>query len=176
MPEPYLEITSPLGAKKVLLGSNPLTIGRHASNVLAISDNEASRFHCVIEKAPEGFRVRDLDSRNGTKLNGALIKVALMLPGDVVTVGQTAMKLVAPVGSFAPAAVAKVQKTVENMDLSMDDDADTGVDPEGSLRRLADTLADQTFGETDLSILNARGQVLHGAAPVDGRKKSKAPA
>src|ERR1043166_7405534 len=96
MGETYLEVQDAQGARQVPLGARPLTIGRHPSNLLPLEDSEASRFHCVIEKTSEGWRVKDLDSRNGTRLNGLPIKVSELMPGDVVTIGQTSLKLVAP--------------------------------------------------------------------------------
>src|SRR5215218_10115623 len=94
MSDAFLEIVSQAGTRKLPLTEDAVTIGRHADNVLVIDDQEASRFHCVIEKVPEGYRVRDLDSRNGTKLNGQMMKSAIMLPGDHVTIGATTMRVV----------------------------------------------------------------------------------
>src|ERR1700722_16445238 len=92
----YIEIQNEQGPQQVPLGQQPLTIGRHSTNVLVVNDGQASRFHCVIEKCSEGFRVRDLDSRNGTKLNGTMVKTALILDGDLITIGNLAMKMVVP--------------------------------------------------------------------------------
>jgi general secretion pathway protein E len=76
------------------VGAEPVTIGRQIANMVVIEDTEASRFHCVVEKVAAGFRVRDLGSRNGTKVNGKIVKVALLEDGDVVTIGKTELKLV----------------------------------------------------------------------------------
>src|SRR5262245_20532418 len=107
MPDPFLDIQSPNAKpKRIPLGPQPITIGRHSTNVFVLMDDLASRFHCVIEKVAEGFRVRDLGSRNGTKLNGNPVQTALLLNGDVVQVGRTQIKLVtgAPAPVAAPAA------------------------------------------------------------------------
>jgi general secretion pathway protein E len=152
----------------VTLGSTPVTIGRHATNVLAITDGMASRFHCVIEKVPEGFRVRDLDSRNGTMLNGTPVKVALILAGDTVQVGSTSMKLVAPQQGRTPPKTS--DRISDQMDLEIDETVAAG-DPETALAHIAESLPDKTFGVHELSIINARGQILHGAQQ-EGKKKS----
>lgn len=72
------------------LGHEPISIGRHPSNTLPITDDRASRKHCVIEPGPSGgFLVRDLDSRNGTKVNGLQISEAVLGVGDVIAIGKT---------------------------------------------------------------------------------------
>src|SRR5690606_13590558 len=69
MANPYLEVQTAESKSKVRLDGQPVTIGRHPENRLRIKDERASRFHCVIEPVDGGYQVRDLDSRNGTKLN-----------------------------------------------------------------------------------------------------------
>ena len=70
----FLEITTANGPVRVELTSEPLTIGRQIGNRAVLDDVEASRFHCVVERvAGGGFRVRDLGSRNGTKVNGVRV-------------------------------------------------------------------------------------------------------
>ncbi len=90
----------------VQLTDKPISIGRSPENAVCVEDTLLSRFHCVIEPAgPNGrngeigvdetgdaegpsFRVRDLGSRNGTKLNGVKIDDSVVRPGDVVKVGS----------------------------------------------------------------------------------------
>src|SRR6187551_3017124 len=96
MPQAFLDITSAEGQRQVPIGDQPLTIGRHSSNLVQITDQRASRYHCVIEKAGEGLVIRDLDSSNGTKLNGRIIKQSRIGDGDVVQIGATLLKVVAP--------------------------------------------------------------------------------
>ncbi|MCC6230184.1 MAG: Flp pilus assembly complex ATPase component TadA [Phycisphaerales bacterium] len=76
-------------AEQVTLGSESITIGRHPDNTICIRDERASRFHCVIERDPAGgyYVVRDLGSRNGTKVNEIKITSAPLSPGDVLRVG-----------------------------------------------------------------------------------------
>jgi len=75
--------------RPIVLGSEPVTIGRHPENVVCLRDEKASRFHCVVEPGPDGVvRVRDLDSRNGTKVNGSRVTEQALSPGDVLKVGD----------------------------------------------------------------------------------------
>src|SRR5262245_9888917 len=53
------------------------SIGSHASNDFVVADDATvSRFHCEITSTPQGFVVRDLDSKNGTVLDGVRIHAA----------------------------------------------------------------------------------------------------
>ncbi len=95
--QPHLAITSSDGSdapREFPIVGDSISIGRQIGNMLTIEDNEASRFHCVVEKVAAGYRVRDLGSRNGTKVNGQLIKVALLDDGDVISIGKVQMRLV----------------------------------------------------------------------------------
>src|ERR1700690_498070 len=91
---PYLEVKDAGGVRKVPVTGSPITIGRNITNMLALDEPLASRFHCVIEKWKDGYRVRDLDSRNGILVNGQATKAAMLGDGDVVTLGGTELKLV----------------------------------------------------------------------------------
>lgn len=76
-------------AQRVRLSSKPITIGRHPDNDLAIKDELASRFHCTIEPdGSGGWRVRDLGSRNGTRVNDAAVTDKALRAGDRVQVGR----------------------------------------------------------------------------------------
>ncbi|KAA0215561.1 MAG: FHA domain-containing protein [Leptolyngbya sp. PLA3] len=75
--------------RPIRLDDDPITIGRHPDNRIRIKDEMASRHHCIIEPAAPGqFRLRDLGSRNGTKLNGNRVAESLLQPGDVIQIGQ----------------------------------------------------------------------------------------
>jgi adenylate cyclase len=78
----------------------PLLIGRASSVDLSIPDPAVSRIHAEVESMPAGLRARDLGSVNGTFVNGALIVEALLQPGDVLTIGRPAFRLLA--GSGVP--------------------------------------------------------------------------
>src|ERR1700677_1222685 len=104
----YLEIKEQKGARQIPLDSGALTIGRNFTNLLVIEEPLASRFHCVIEKDAEGVRIRDLESRNGTLLNGNSLRgEAAMAAGDVIKIGSTEMKLIVPVARVTGNAPSK---------------------------------------------------------------------
>lgn len=180
MADPYLEIQSMDGHRQVPLNPRqPVTIGRHASNAVVVADSQASRYHCVIEPAPEGWRVRDLDSSNGTKVNGQLIKSALLLGGDIVTIGKTAIRMVAQTpagvsaargrngnGFDAPVLLGEDDLAPVEVEIDEDEEVELGVgDYESSLVRTAESLPDRKFNELDIALVNARGSLAHPARP-----------
>lgn len=98
MDNPELQIRLADGrGKPIKLGEEPITIGRHPDNRLRIKDDMASRHHCVIEPAndiaPGLFRLRDLGSRNGTKLNDMKVTESVLAPDDVITIGKLSFKV-----------------------------------------------------------------------------------
>src|SRR5687767_11145375 len=109
---PHIEITTAAGSKQLILGREPLSIGRHSENKLVLNDQMASRFHCVIEKVPDGYLVRDLGASNGTFVNGRKIKSALLQPGDVVRVGTTDLVLVLPDSEANPPTLDDLEELV----------------------------------------------------------------
>ncbi|MEM8757110.1 MAG: ATPase, T2SS/T4P/T4SS family [Planctomycetota bacterium] len=75
--------------RPVRIGEDPVTIGRHPDNAIRLKDEKASRFHCVIEASGPGkLTIRDLGSRNGTKVNKKRIEARRLSEGDVVKVGS----------------------------------------------------------------------------------------
>jgi ABC-type multidrug transport system ATPase subunit/ABC-type multidrug transport system permease subunit len=65
-----------------------LTIGRDESNDVVLDDPNVSRFHAEISRSADGrIEMRDLASRNGTRVNGQLTRRALLDTGSEVGVG-----------------------------------------------------------------------------------------
>jgi general secretion pathway protein E len=76
-------------ARDTKLAEQPISIGRGQENVLCIRDERASRLHCVVEvDGRGGFQVRDLQSRNGTKVNDVRITQSPLRAGDILKVGN----------------------------------------------------------------------------------------
>ncbi len=66
-----------------------VTIGRGLEADIRIKDIKASRRHCQVVKTPEGFKLVDLGSGNGTFVNGIQVKEQPLKTGDQIQVGQT---------------------------------------------------------------------------------------
>ena len=74
---------------EVVVTDKPVTIGRNPDNTIPIRDERASRYHCVIEPDPSGrLRLRDLGSRDGTRVNGVKVLDHYLAPGDSIRVGS----------------------------------------------------------------------------------------
>jgi pSer/pThr/pTyr-binding forkhead associated (FHA) protein len=87
---PYIVIHSEQGQE---LGrrelSGLLIVGRSPDSDLRIHDIMLSREHCGIEEGDGGWVVVDLDSRNGTYVNGERVTRGRLADGDRLKVGQT---------------------------------------------------------------------------------------
>ncbi|NOX57696.1 MAG: SpoIIE family protein phosphatase [Planctomycetes bacterium] len=82
-----------------LLGSQPAVIGRVNSCDIVFVDDMISREHTRFEREAEGrYRVRDLGSRNKTYVNGQQITESMLIPGDVVRVGDHVLEYIEPDG------------------------------------------------------------------------------
>ena len=67
----------------------PLTIGREEGNPIQLNDERISRFHLKIQEDQHKIVLTDLQSTNGTKVNGEPAQLWVLRPGDVITVGRT---------------------------------------------------------------------------------------
>ena len=68
------------------------TLGRAPGNSISISDSSVSSFHARIDRTPEGFVLEDLQSRNGTFVNGEVVKEKrLLVDGDLIRLGKIIM-------------------------------------------------------------------------------------
>lgn len=72
-----------------LVPGRPVVIGRGSSCDLTLPSPAASRRHAEVFPRGSGWALRDLDSTNGTFLNGELVRTSRDLaPGDVVRIGE----------------------------------------------------------------------------------------
>ena len=69
----------------------PLTIGREEGNPVQLNDERISRFHLKIQEDHERIVLTDLQSTNGTKINGETVQIWLLRPGDVIMIGRTVL-------------------------------------------------------------------------------------
>ena len=75
------------------IGDRPLVIGRSPDVDVVINDTNVSRRHAEVWKTGEGVAVRDLQSTNGTFVNGHRITAVSLSPRDDVTVGALHMRI-----------------------------------------------------------------------------------
>jgi Protein of unknown function (DUF3662)/FHA domain len=69
------------------VGDEPLIIGRSPDVAVVVNDSNVSRQHAEVWRTAEGVAIRDLQSTNGTYVNGHRISAVSLSPRDDVTVG-----------------------------------------------------------------------------------------
>ena len=84
-----LVLSGPLKDSTIPLSEGEITIGREASNGIAVTDPSVSRKHCLVSGQDGRFRVRDLDSRNGTLVNGTGVEEQWLQHGDEIAAGDS---------------------------------------------------------------------------------------
>ncbi len=70
---------------------SPVTIGRLSSNDIVLSDNNVSRRHAELRREGDRWVIVDLDSTNGTLVNGKLTREHPLSDGDRLTFGRSEM-------------------------------------------------------------------------------------
>lgn len=71
-------------------------IGRSEENDICIQSRGLSRQHAIITATAKGFTLRDLESQNGTTVNGAPVTEHALCDGDVITVGDARLRFSMP--------------------------------------------------------------------------------
>ncbi len=71
----------------------PVTIGREEGNTIQLNDERVSRFHIKIQEDNENLVLTDLESTNGTKVNGEEIQLRILRVGDMISVGRSVLLL-----------------------------------------------------------------------------------
>lgn len=101
LPNLILVVTPPSGpAKTVALGLSPLIVGSDANCDVVIDDPLVSRTHVELLRHASGrLFVRDLDSKNGTRIDNVAIQRAFLDPGSVLVVGGSKLLLECPRGT-----------------------------------------------------------------------------
>lgn len=85
-------VAGPLKGAVVALSEEELSIGRDPANRLCVGDLALSRRHCLIEPSKsEGgpYTLRDLESLNGTFINGVPVNESALEHGDLIRVGDS---------------------------------------------------------------------------------------
>ncbi len=74
------------------VGQGPVTIGRGPSNTLVIADALSSKDHCRLERIGERWRFIDLESKNGTRLNGHFRNCGWLAHEDTIRIGKAELR------------------------------------------------------------------------------------
>jgi predicted component of type VI protein secretion system len=71
--------------------ATPVTIGREEGNSIQLNDERVSRFHLKIQTDRNKVVLTDLQSTNGTKVNGEDIQLRILRFGDLISVGRSTL-------------------------------------------------------------------------------------
>ncbi len=197
-----IEVRMPSGHRTIRLRRRPLTIGRAPDNVFVIRDENLSRHHAVIEPAGPGhWRVRDLDSRNGTLVNGTAVREHELRDGDRLRLGAVEIRFrdAGAPGTADRAAAPAAEIQLDPIALAGDPSVDplAGFDPldaafvppedrgrpvaarpvggegfESDMRAIIDPTPGIGFSEDDLHLVDAAGETMHAA---DDRRRREDP-
>jgi hypothetical protein len=67
----------------------PFTIGREEGNLLRLNDERVSRYHAKVQQDGEDLILTDLESTNGTRINGHVVQIRRLRYGDRVGLGRS---------------------------------------------------------------------------------------
>jgi Nif-specific regulatory protein len=85
-----LVIAGPAKESTIPLPEGEATLGRDPANAVAVADASVSRKHCLLRREEDGrFQIKDLDSRNGTLVNGQAVKEQWLRHGDEIATGDS---------------------------------------------------------------------------------------
>lgn len=83
-------MSGPLQGTVRAISDAPLSLGRDTANQIMIGDSAVSRKHCAIsEVSPGVYEISDLESHNGTFVNGVQINRTSIRHGDRIRVGTS---------------------------------------------------------------------------------------
>jgi len=85
--------SGPDAGASVEVGSEPFVLGRVQGCDLVVRDPRASRRHLELVLVPDGLRLRDLESANGTFLDGAPVREATLQGGEEIRIGSVVIEV-----------------------------------------------------------------------------------
>jgi len=90
-----------------------VVFGRLAECDVTLHDRKASRRHARLVERDGGYEVEDLESANGTMVNGQRVRKRRLYGGDVITIGTTDIRFQAGVARARPAAASQAAPAAE---------------------------------------------------------------
>jgi len=81
-------IKGPSIGEKFFINKQFLNIGRSSESDILLDDITVSRHHALIEKKESGYTIKDLESLNGTYINGNIVNETELNNGDRIQIGK----------------------------------------------------------------------------------------
>jgi pSer/pThr/pTyr-binding forkhead associated (FHA) protein len=97
--------------REYALGKERMTLGRHPHNDIQVDNPTTSGEHAAIVTILDDSFIEDLDSTNGTFVNGTPVKNHFLQDGDVIVMGSDRLTFVN--GAKSSASVAEFEKTMD---------------------------------------------------------------
>jgi len=194
----FIERLDKKDAPRLKLPEGTVSIGRNprCTIVLAADDRCASGFHTVIYANPSGLLIQDMQSTNGTFVNGRQVQECAVEAGDEIGLGRSGPKfrIVRETDDPAMEAATPPESTPEryfdidvgadiNVDVDVYDDIDDDINPVPQNRPTANT-APPKRNRTTAIIMAATVLIITGLfltlilltrQPVDKREPSPSP-
>ena len=89
-------MSAPLKGQKIELAGDEVTLGRLPGNTVRVDDASVSGHHAVIRRQDTRYTLFDLNSTNGTRLNGYMIEQGRLKPKDIIQVGSIELLIDGP--------------------------------------------------------------------------------
>ena len=131
-----------------------LIVGRASHSGCVIKDTAASRQHLEIRQSGDGYLCRDLDSRNGTTVNGARTSTCRLHDGDRILIGETVLHF----ELASEKAMAIPDKTIF---------LQTVLDPTGREKELPPSSSSKQLLEAAYTLMNALASNFNPCDLVD---------
>jgi hypothetical protein len=162
-------------ARELLLVGT-MVVGRDPDCEISHRDPRLSRRHAEFTVGDDGIIVRDLDSRNGIRVNGSPVKEAVLRPGDLVQIAQLTVRFVDDEELAArTTAVARPAHSAVTVAAAVEDDR-TRVVPSGTYRVTAAQAALATLVTGATPVAQAADDRTRVAAPPAAPVRASVPA
>jgi hypothetical protein len=89
---PNLTIREGMKERLYKVERDVISIGRAATNTIVIQDAKSSKEHCRIERSGDRWKLVDLESKNGTQVNGEFCNKAWLEHGDTIQIGELTIR------------------------------------------------------------------------------------
>ncbi|MEM6329269.1 MAG: sigma 54-interacting transcriptional regulator [Planctomycetota bacterium] len=119
-----------------LVDGESITVGRAPTNAIVVKDERCSRNHAEVFQSAGEWKLRDLDSRNGTLVDGSrLVADHTLTPGEIIRIGNSHLAFVDNLSQAFPdtGSVLRESRSVDAAGPSKRDTHDEGDDEESVL-------------------------------------------
>jgi pSer/pThr/pTyr-binding forkhead associated (FHA) protein len=136
--------------------ATPVTIGREEGNALRLNDERVSRYHAKVQHDNGEIILTDLESTNGTRVNGNVVQIRRLRPGDIISIGRSLLRFGSeqeinarnaalsgfntPVAGNLPSNIVPAPAHAQTLALQFDHDLDFDLNPQEKITVTAGSL------------------------------------